>query len=128
METLTQFRLTIVRYTLLLTVVLAAALWPFHGAAAKGVLMGGIAGTIGFWLNVYVVQKLASPTSSKLTYTAFKWTIVRLVFYALAIYKGYTLDREHYYGLIAAVAGIFLVQAVMITMAFTSLNQAGRGE
>jgi hypothetical protein len=128
LETLTQFRLNIVRYTLLLTLACAAGSWPLNAVVAKGVLMGGIAGSAGFWINAYVIQKLASPNSDTLTYTAFKWTFVRLIFYALAIYKAYTLDREHYYGVIAAVVGIFLVQVVMITVAFTSLDQPGRGE
>ncbi len=128
MEPLTRFRLTVVRYTLLLTILCAAVSWPFSDVFGKGVLMGGIAGAIGFWINAFVARKLASPDANQLTYTAFKWTFVRLFFYALAIYKAYTLDREHYYGLIAAVLGIFLVQTVMITVAFTGLDQSKRGE
>lgn len=128
MEALTQFRLTVVRYTLLSTVVCAAAAWPLNPVVAKGLLMGGIAGATGFWVNAFVVRKLASPNPNQLTYTAIKWTFVRLLLYALAIYKSYTLDREHYYGLIAAVLGIFLVQIVMITVAFTGLDRAGGGD
>ena len=128
METLTRFRLTVVRYTLLLTAVCAGVAWPFNPVVSKGLLLGGLAGAVGFWVNAFVVRKLAQPEGNRLTYVAFKWTIVRLFFYALAIYKAYTLDREHNYGLIAAVLGIFLVQLVMITIAFTGADQAGTGE
>lgn len=128
METLARFRLAVVRYTLVLTAVCTAFAWPLNTAAAKGVLMGGIAGAIGFWLNALAVRKLASPDAAGLPSMAIKGTFVRLLFYALAIYKAYTLDREHYYGLIAAVLGIFLVQVVMITVAFTSLGRTGRGD
>lgn len=128
METLKRFRIAVVRYTLLLTAACTAGAWPFSEVVAKGILMGGIAGAIGFWITAFVVRKLATPTADGLTYTAFKWTFVRLFFYALAIYKAYTLDRERYYGLIAAVLGIFLVQLVMITVAFIGADQAEAGE
>jgi len=118
----------VVRYTLLATLLCTALAWPFSQVIAKGLLLGGIAGAAGFWINALVVRKLATPNADRLTYAAFKWTFVRLIFYALAIYKAYTLDREHYYGLIAAVLGIFLVQIVMITVAFTGLDRAGEGE
>ena len=89
--------------------------------------MGGIAGAIGFWIMGKNIQKLASPDATQLQYFAVKWTFVRLFFYALAMYKAYTLDREHYSGLIAAVIGILFVQVVMITIAFTGLGNT-RGE
>jgi len=128
LESLTEFRLFVVRYTLLAAVACAAASWPFNPVVSKGVLMGGLAGVIGFWITARNVGFLASPGADKLQSYAFKWTVVRLFFYALAVYKAYTLDREQYYGLIAAVLGIFLVQVVMITYAFTRLGNVGRDE
>ncbi len=122
MDPLKEFRIAVVRYTLFLSVVAAGAAWYWSPVISKSVLMGGIAGAIGFWIMGKNIQKLASPDAARIQLFAVKWTFVRLLFYALAIYKGYTLDRELYYGLIAAVIGIFFVQAVMITLAFTSLN------
>lgn len=118
----------VARYTLLLAVLCAATAWPFSTAAAKGVLMGGIAGTIGFWITARNVGVLTSPGAQGLEVYAFKWTLVRLTFYAIAVYKGYTLDPVRYYGLIAAALGIFLVQVVMIAYAFTRLGTEGREE
>lgn len=126
MESLKQFRLAVVRYTLLLSVAAAIAMWFWSPVVAKGVLMGGIAGTIGFWITGRNVEKLASPGATQLQSFAIKWTFVRLLFYALAIYKAYTLDRENYQGLIAAVVGIFFVQIVMITLAFKGLKNTRR--
>jgi hypothetical protein len=121
-DALKDFRLKVVRFTLILTIAATAGAWIWSAVMAKGVLMGGIAGTIGFWITGNNVQKLASPDAANIQYLAVKWTLVRLLFYALAIYKGHTLDREHHYGLIAAVIGIFFVQIVMIIIAFTGLN------
>lgn len=122
LESLKEFRLTVTRFTLLLAVAGATASWPMSPVAAKGILMGGLAGTIGFWITARNVGVLATPGAEKIELYAFKWTLVRLAFYALAVYKGYTLDPERYHGLIAAVIGIFLVQAVMIAYAFLRLG------
>jgi hypothetical protein len=121
-DSLKEFRIAVVRYTLLLSVVAGGATWYWSPVVSKSVLMGGMAGTIGFWIMGKNIQKLASPDATQIQLFAVKWTFVRLLFYALAIYRGYTLDRELYHGLIAAVIGIFFVQAVMITLAFTSLD------
>jgi len=125
-ESLKQFRLAVVRYTLLLSLVVAIATWFWSPVIAKSVLMGGIAGTIGFWITGRNVEKLASPGATQLQSFAIKWTFVRLFLYALAIYKAETLDRDSHQGLVAAVVGIFFVQIVMITLAFTGLGSTRR--
>ena len=126
MDPLKTFRLAVVRYTLVLTGLSALGAWFWSPVVAKGLLMGGMAGTLGFWIMGKNAQKLASPDTAHIQSFAIKWTFVRLFFYALAIYKAYTLDREHYHGLIAAVIGIFFVQAVMISLAFTTLGNTRR--
>lgn len=128
MEKLKKFRLAVVQYTLLLSLGGTGALWLWDTAAAKGLLMGGLAGAVGFWITGRNVQQLASSGGDRLQYYAFKWTFVRLFFYALAITRSYALDREQYHGLVAAVIGIFLVKVVMIALAFTTLGDSGREE
>jgi hypothetical protein len=125
-DTLKTFRLAVVRYTLLLTFAATGIAWIWSSVVAKGLLMGGMAGAVGFWITGRNIQKLASPETAQVQSFAIKWTFVRLLLYALAIYRAYTLDREHYYGLLAAVIGIFFVQAVMIGLAFTSLGNTRR--
>ncbi len=126
MELLKAFRLAVVRYTLVVTLIAAFGAWFWSPVVSKGLLMGGMAGALGFWITGRNIQKLASPDGAPLQSFAVKWTFIRLLFYALAIYKGFTLDREHHYGLLAAVIGIFIVQIVMITLAFTSLGNTRR--
>lgn len=126
MDALKTFRVAVVRYTLLLTVATAGCAWAWSPVVAKSLLLGGLAGSVGFWITGKNIQKLASPEAPDIQSSAIKWTFVRLFFYALAIYKAYTLDREHHHGLIAAVIGIFFVQVVMIVMAFTHLDNTRR--
>lgn len=126
MESLKEFRLAVVRYTIALALVTCAATFYWSPVVSKGILMGGLAGALGFWITGRNVEKLATSDATQLQSAAIKWTFVRLFFYALAIYKAYTLDRELYHGLIAAVIGIFLVQIVMITLAFTKLGNTRR--
>ncbi len=126
MDTLKAFRLAVVRYTMTLSLVTCAATFYWSPVVAKSVLMGGLAGALGFWITGRNVEKLATSDATQLQSSAVKWTFVRLFFYALAIYKAYTLDRELYHGLIAAVIGIFFVQIVMITLAFTRLGNTRR--
>ena len=126
MDILRAFRLAVVRYTILLSMVTAAAAWYWSPVVSKSLLLGGLAGTLGFWITGRNVEKLASSDATQLQSSAVKWTFVRLFFYALAIYKAWTLDRELYHGLIAAVIGLFFVQLVMITLAFTRLGNTRR--
>ena len=118
MEPLITFRVAVARYTLLLAFVCAAAAWPFDPNVSKGVLLGGFAGVIGFWITARNMGVLTTPGAEKLELYAFKWALVRLGCYGAAISLAFTFDREDYHGLIGAVAGIFLVQIVMIGRAF----------
>jgi hypothetical protein len=114
LEPLITFRVAVARYTLLLASVCAAAAWPFDPNVSKGVLLGGFAGTIGFWITARNMGVLTTPGAEKLELYAFKWALVRLGCYGAAISLAFTFDREDYHGLIGAVAGIFLVQIVMV--------------
>ena len=118
MEPLKTFRVAVARYTLLLAFVGAVAAWPFDPNLSKGLLLGGFAGTLGFWITARNMGVLTTPGAEKLERYAFKWAVVRLGCYGAAISLAFTFDREEYHGLIGAVAGIFLVQIVMIGRAF----------
>ncbi len=126
MEPLNTFRVAVARYTLLLALVCAAAAWPFDPNASKGVLLGGFAGTIGFWITARNMSVLTTPGAEKLEIYAFKWALVRLGCYGAAISLAWTFDRERYHGLIAAVLGILLVQLVMIGRAFVGRTKGNK--
>ena len=123
MEPLNTFRVGVARYTLLLAFVCAAAAWPFDPNISKGVLLGGFAGTLGFWITARNMSVLTTPGAEKLELYAFKWALVRLGCYGAAISLAWTFDREQYHGLIAAVLGILLVQVVMIGRAFVGRSK-----
>lgn len=114
LEPLNTFRAAVVRHTLLLAFVFAAAAWPFDPNASKGLVLGGLAGTLGFWITARNMGTLTAPGAERLGRYAFKWALLRLACYGAAISLAWTFDREEYHGLIGAVAGIFLVQIVMI--------------
>lgn len=118
MEPLNTFRVAVACYTLLLAFICAAAAWPFDPNASKGVLLGGFAGVVGFWVTARNMQVLTAPGAEKLELYAFKWALVRLGGYGAAISLAWSLDREAYRGMIGAVLGILLVQVVMIGRAF----------
>jgi hypothetical protein len=118
LEPLNTFRVAVARYTLLLAFVCAAAAWPFDPNASKGVLLGGFAGVVGFWITARNMSVLTTPGAEKLELYAFKWALVRLACYGAAISLAWTFDRASYRGLIGAVLGILLVQVVMIGRAF----------
>jgi hypothetical protein len=66
LEPLNTFRVAVARYTLLLAFICAVAAWPFDPNASKGVLLGGFAGTIGFWItarNMSVLTRRGGPRS-----------------------------------------------------------------
>lgn len=124
MEPLNTFRVAVARYTLLLAFGFAVAAWPFDPNASKGVLVGGFAGTIGFWITARNMSVLTTPGAAGLEVYAFKWALVRLGCYGAAISIAWTFDRETYHGLIAAVLGILLVQVVMIGRALVGRTKS----
>ncbi len=126
MEPLNTFRVAVARYTLLLALVCAAAALPFDPNASKGVLLGGFAGVVGFWITARNMSVLTTPGAEKLELYAFKWALVRLGCYGAAISLAWTFDREQYHGLIGAVLGILLVQGVMIGRAFVGRTKGNK--
>lgn len=122
MRTLQRFRLLTVRFTLLLTFGLAGALYFLSPVAAKGLLAGGIVGAVGFWLNARNAEKLAFMPRAKVNSAVYRATLIRMVLYALAFYWSFTLDREKMYGLLGALAGMFVIQIVLIGMGLTGFD------
>ncbi|MFP4173112.1 MAG: ATP synthase subunit I [Candidatus Hydrogenedentota bacterium] len=117
-----QFRLLTVQLTTLATVVCAALALVFDRALAHGVLLGGIAGALSFWLMARRIGKVASEAPSKLQSTAFRWTLVRIALYGVVLYRAYTLDVDTGYGLIGAAGGLFLVKLAMILLGAAGLD------
>lgn len=111
-----------VRVGLLVMGLLALVVYRFDPVGAKGVLLGGLGGIIGFWYLAMRLEKLASLPPSKVKFAALRWTALRLVLYGAVLYKAYTLDRETLHGLIGGVAGIFVIRFVQIVLGLTGAD------
>lgn len=122
METLRRTRTLAVRISLLLIAAGAGLAYPWSAIVAQGILLGGIAGVLAFWILALRVEKLAAGAENSLQAFSFKWTAVRMALYFLALGKAFYLDRVEYTGLMAAVAALFVIRIVMIFLAFTGLD------
>ena len=127
METLRSFRLLAVRLSLLLTAVAAGIAAIFGWPAVQGVLMGGIAGTLAFWLTARQVEKLATGGKSKVYSVPLGWRFLEMLIYILVLARAYTLDREALSGFLGAVAGLFIIRAVIVLLGVTGLDLKDQG-
>ena len=108
--------------TVLTTLVLSAAAGYFGYAAAMGVLMGGLAGALAFWILAWRVSKVATEGLAKVSSTAFRWMLFRMALYALVLYRAHVLDPDSHTGLLGAALGLLIVHAVMAILGVTGLD------
>ncbi len=123
-----RFRRVFVRYGLLVTLILAGGAYAISRDAAHGVLLGGIAGVLGFWIIAIRLEKVALTTPQKVHFAALTWTSLRFLLYGVILLRSFYLDREHLHGLIGAVVGIFAVRFVMIGLGITNLDRPKNNE
>ena len=124
METLKRFRIITVQLTLLLTAAAAAICYAFvNFPAAIGLLMGGIASALSFWVLAVRLDKVAALGAAKVKWTTYKWTVARLMLYTAVFAKAYTLDRETLTGFLGAVGGVLIAQIALVFLGFTGLDQ-----
>lgn len=100
-------RVRTVRAALITTVAVAAGAYAAAGnIAAQGVLLGGIAGALGFWTMSLRLEQIALLRPERLPLVATAWTFYRILLYAAFLFVAYRLDRENVVGLFGAVAGL----------------------
>ena len=119
---LRKFRRTAVRLALSITALMAAATFPFHRVAAQGILLGGFAGVLGFWIIAVRLQKLALKPQQNVKFAALTMTGYRFALYGVVLYRAYALDREDYTGLLGAMAGIMVIRFVLIYLGLTGID------
>ncbi len=120
---LRRFRLAAVRMSLLITAAMAAAAYLFvDGVVAQGILLGGVAGVLGFWIMGVRLEKLANIAPGKIYFSALTWTSLRFLLYGAALTRAYMIDREELHGLLGAVAGILVIHFVMIFIGLTGME------
>ncbi len=123
METLRRFRVLAVRLSLLVTAIAALA----GGLAvdlmvAKAILMGGIAGTLVFWVTALKVERLAILPAGKVKSSAYRWSFLRLAVYVVVLIRGYMMDPEGLRGLLGAAGGILIIRVVLVFLGLTGLD------
>lgn len=123
MNPVKRFRLITVQATLAVTAVAAVIGYLIADRVlAEGLVMGGLVAVIAFWIMARHLEKFAAMTPNAITLSTYRWTGIRLVLYAIVLYRAYTLDTDRYYGLLGAVIGIFLHKAVIIFVGATGLD------
>lgn len=111
-------RLTI-GVTLVLTTAIAGILAVYDTAAAKGFLLGGLAGAAGFWLMANRARTMGSIAPEELPYRIYRWAFVRIALYAGFLALAYRVDGREYHGLIGAVFGLLIVRVVLTGLGLT---------
>jgi hypothetical protein len=129
MNTLKRFRLMAVRLSLALSIFLAAITYFLADRIiAQGLLIGGIAGTLAFWLLSLRVEKLATAPPGEIKLTALRWSALRYLIYGVALYRAHALDSETYHAFIAAAAGLLIIHVVLVFLALTGIDMQGEDE
>ena len=122
-EPLKRFRLLAVRLSLLAIAVFSVAAWFFDPLTAQGVLLGGLAGVLGFWISAIRVEKVVRLNPEKVHFAALTWSSYRFALYGVVLYKTFTLDTETYHGLIGGLIGIMTIRFVLVIVGVTGLDQ-----
>ena len=123
MNPLTTFRVLSVRIALALTLLAAVAIYPLFGRSASvGLLMGGLAGVLVFWITARQVEKFAIQSNNAVYSLPVKWRLIGLVVYVAVLLRGYTLDREGFTGLFAAAAGLLIIRLTLVILGVFGLD------
>jgi hypothetical protein len=123
LQPLKRFRLLVVRMTMLVTFAVVGIAWFHDPRTAQGVLLGGIAGVLGFWIIAIRLEKLVHMNPDKVKFAALTWSAYRFALYGAALYKSFTLDRETYHGLIGGLIGIMIIRVVLVIVGVAGLDQ-----
>lgn len=122
MEPLRRLRLMAVQLALTLTVAVGGVAFLFDKTVALGLLMGGVAGVVAFWIVAVRVERLAARPKRGVYSRTVRWSLIRLAIYAVTLWRAYLLDSETMRGLFAAVAGLFIIRLVVAFLGLTGLD------
>ena len=122
METVKRFRLFAVRTALFITMALGLGIFKFNPVLSKGILAGGMAGVLAFWIIAYRVEQLAKAASGAVKSSAYRWTVLQMALYASALVWSYRLDPDSLLGILGAGIGLFIIQVVVFVLGLTGLD------
>lgn len=126
LEPIRRFRLMTVRVTLMVTAAVAFGTYFYDPLVAQGVLLGGIAGLLGFWIIAVRLEKIVQHNPSNVKFAALTLSTLRFALYGAVLYKGFALDREAYHGLIGALIGIMIIRFVLVIVGVFGLDKRSR--
>lgn len=105
-----------------LTLAAGAAGYAWNAAAGKGLLLGGITGTLVFLLRARVMSRIAAAGRETLKSSVFAWSLAGWVLYAAALVKGYAMDPAGYRAFFGVAAGLLIVRVVVTILGATGLD------
>jgi hypothetical protein len=115
-DSIRRFRNVALGCGLLLSVAAAAGACVFSPALGQGLLCGGIASVLAFWLLLRQTERLAGAPNAKAHAAIYVWTPLRLLLYGAVLIAGYRLDPESLHGLLGAAIGLFITQGVVLVL------------
>ncbi len=119
METLRRFRLLAVRISVAVTFVAAIVAYRFDAVVAKALLMGGVAGTLVFWVTAVRLEKLATRGDRAVYSVPPTWRLLELAVYALVIMRAHYMAPDSVRGWLSAVVGLFIVRGAAVVLGLT---------
>jgi len=113
-----------VRLAILITALTAAVLSKTVGReVAIGLLGGGIAGALAFWVTALKCERVASEGPNAVRSTALRWNVFSLGLYLVVLTWAFTLDRDTLHGFFGAAAGLFVIRGVSLLLGLTGWDQ-----
>lgn len=100
--------------TAVVTLAAAGTAWQWDPSAARGLLIGGLAGGAGFWMMARTARRLPSIPKVEISYRIYRWTFARVLLYAIALIFAYKADPVGRNALLGAAGGLFIARAVML--------------
>lgn len=107
--------------TLALTVALYFAISPEAGV---GVLLGGIAGALGFWTMSVRLERVAIVKPDRLALAATIWTYYRLAIYGVFLFIAYRIDPVEMRGFMGGIGGLLVTRIVTTFLAIRDSRAA----
>lgn len=102
--------------TAVLTAILSAICWQWSAAIGKGVLIGGFASALGFWMMARNASTLTSIPKEEIPFRVYRWTFARMVLYAVVLLFAYQADPDGRSALLGAAGGLFIARVVMLAV------------
>jgi hypothetical protein len=117
-EVVKRFRNLVIRLSLGVTGVAGICAFPINAAFAKGVVMGGLASTLGFSILARNIE-VANAPPDRVKFGTRKWLAARMLVYSLTLLAAYRVDAAHLWGFLGAALGLLVVR---LTVTFVGVT------